>query len=388
MSEQIKINVLMTSPSSDMGGAEKTFWFLSSRLKADDRFEVFGAFPRGSLYPKLKLNFKVVQSLFCIEFIPRVRGLFFIVRGPLYLLTLLINALLCIKAILINKVNIVYVNSSIQLSAVLAAVLTRRKLVVFILEDYFYDNPKLRKWLFYLLAKHADILMCQTNTIKNSLLEIKERQVEIIRSGVYDSEAAQEIARHPDKKYFQVGIIGKIYPLKGQATFIKAIGQLIQEGLPVKGYIYGNCRRYSPNYFYFNKLKNYIEKMKLSENIIFVENQSLRSIYEGLDVVVIASQSESSPLVFSEALKFGKPVISTRTGVMADVGKDDENLLFFDFGNERQLAEKIKMLFSDKGLYFRLLKNGRETYQVYFNEDNVARQFVQLMTEVGHAHRD
>ena len=378
----------MTSPSSDMGGAEKTFWFLSSRLKVDGRFEIFGAFPRGSLFSKLKLNFKGIQSLFCVEFIPRAPGLFFIIRGPLYLLTLMINALLCIKAILINKIDIVYVNSSIQLSAVLAAVFTRRRLAVFILEDYFYDNLKLRKWLFRLLSKYADILMCQTNTIKNSLLEIKEQQVEVIYSGVYDIEEEQAIHSNPDSSSFRAGIIGKIYPLKGQATFIKAIGQLIQESLPVKGYIYGNCRRFSPNYFYLRKLENYIEKMKLSENIIFMENQSLRSIYEGLDAVIIASQSESSPLVFSEALKFGKPVISTRTGVMADVGKDGENILFFDYGDDRQLAEKIKMLHANKELYSKLVKNGRDTYQAYFNEEKIAIKFIQIMTEVANAHRN
>lgn len=378
----------MTSPSSDMGGAEKTFWFLSSRLKADNRFEAFGAFPKGGLYPKLIFNFKKVQRLFFIEFIPRTQGIFFIIRWPLYLLTLMTNILLCIKVILINKIDIVYVNSSIQISAVAAAVLTRRRLVVFVLEDYFYNNLKLRKWLFRLLSKYADILMCQTNTIKNSLLEIKGQQVEIIYSGVYDIKEEQAIHSNPDSNYFRVGIIGKIYPLKGQETFIKAIGQLIHEGLPVKGYIYGNCRRFSPNYFYLRKLKNYIEKMKLSENIIFMENQSLRSIYEGLDVVVIASQSESSPLVFSEALKFGNPVISTRTGVMADVEKDGENLLFYDFGDYIGLAAQIKRLYMDEGMRKRLVENGKKLYQQKFNEAIIAEKFVKILNEAAHAPRD
>jgi len=371
----------MTSPSSDMGGAEKTFWFLSSRLKADDRFEIYGAFPFGGLYSRLKLNFKKVQLLFSIEFIPRTRGLFMLIRWPWYVLTLTVNFLLCLKEILLNRIDVVYVNSSIQLSAVLAAVLTKRKLVVFIMEDYFYDNSRLREWLFLFLSRRADKLICQSSKIKNAILEAKKK-IEVIYSGVYDIEEKQSTFCNADLNYFKVGIIGKIYPLKGQETFIKAIGHLVQEGLPVKGYIYGNCRRFSPNYLYLHKLKNYINMMKLEKRISFAGQQSLRLMYERLDTLVIASQSESSPLVFSEALKFGKPVISTRTGVMADVGKDGENLLFFNFGDNKDLADRIKKLYMDRDLRKRLIENGRILYQKEFNEAVIAERFVNILKEV------
>ena len=377
----------MTSPSSDMGGAEKTFWFLSSRLKVDDRFEVFGAFPKGGLYPKLIFNFKKVQRLFFIEFIPRGSNLFSFLRWPLYLLTLTLNFFLCLKEIIFNQIDLVYVNSSIQLSAVLAARLTNQKLIIFVLEDYYYDNPGARNWLLNMLSKNAVLLLCQNSKLERDLKDIGGT-VKVIYAGAYEVEERPLPLKNPDPSSFNVGIIGKIYPLKGQVTVIASLERLVKEGFPIKVHILGGYRRFSKNYLYYRNIIKIIEDKGLTDRVAFEEPVSLSQIYQRLDVVVIASQSEGFSLVYPEALRFGKPVISTRTGVMADVGKDGENLLFFDYGNERQLAEKIRMLYSDKGLYSRLAKNGKDTYQAYFKEENIARQFVQIMTEVGHAHRD
>lgn len=376
----------MTSPSSDIGGAEKSFWFLSSKLREDEQFEIYGAFPKGRWYPKLKLNFKEVQPLFCIEFIPRGLSPFSILRWPLYVLTLAVNFLLCIGEILLKKIDLVYVNSSIQLSAVLAAILTGRKLVVFLPEDYFYNNLRLRKWLFILLSKAAHRLLCQSSKLEKDLKYLRGK-VRVIYAGAYEIEEQQSNEIKSDPLFFKVGIIGKIYPLKGQETFVKAIQCLVQEGWPVKGYILGGYRRFSNNYFYYKKLKRLIDRQGLKDRVIFAGPASLQGIYQGLDAVAIASESEGFCLVYPEALKFGRPVISTRTGVMADVGRDGENLLFFNYGEDRQLAEKIKKLYLDKELYSKIVQNGQNTYRTYFQEDLIARQFIQTITEVAHAHR-
>jgi len=132
MAEQRKIRVLMTSPSSDLGGAEKTFWFLSSRLKADARFEIFGAFPRGILFSRFKQNFTHTQVLMNQEFIPHN-----IFRWPFYCLVFSVNFVLCLKEILLCNTEMVYVNTSFNLSAVWAARIARKKLMVFVSEDYF-----------------------------------------------------------------------------------------------------------------------------------------------------------------------------------------------------------------------------------------------------------
>lgn len=377
----------MTSPSSDMGGAEKTFWFLSSQVKEDKKYEIYGAFPRGNLYPKLRANFKQVQALFFIEFIPRGLSPFSILRWPLYVLTLIINFLLCLKMIWLEQIDMVYVNSSIQFSAVLAARLTNRKLIVFVLEDYYYSNPGIRDRLFAVLSKNSEILLCQNKKLEKDLRSYGGK-VEMIYASAYEIESQPGHPKKTDPRFFNIGLVGKIYPLKGQAIMIAALGLLVKEGMPIKAHILGGYRMFSKNYFYYKELKRTIHDKCLMDNVVFDEPASLSQIYQGLDAVVIASNSEGFSLVYPEALKFGKPVISTRTGVMVDVGRDGENLIFFKHGNVLQLAEKIKLLYSNKGLYDRLVKNGKETYEIHFDKEKISRQFLHILDEVANARRD
>jgi glycosyltransferase involved in cell wall biosynthesis len=156
----------------------------------------------------------------------------------------------------------------------------------------------------------------------------------------------------------------------------------------VKGLILGDYRRFSKEANYFRKLQVYMKDKGLERDISFGRPFSLAEMYGKLDAVVIASESEGFSLVYPEALKSRKPVVSTRTGVMADVGKDGENLLFFDHGNERQLADKLKELHNNKSMRDRLVNGGLATYKTYFEEERIARQLIGALAEAAHANRD
>jgi glycosyltransferase involved in cell wall biosynthesis len=52
-----------------------------------------------------------------------------------------------------------------------------------------------------------------------------------------------------------------------------------------------------------------------------VSDETLASLYESSDCVLIPSRSESIPLVFSEALRFNKELIVTDVGDMGMLGR-------------------------------------------------------------------
>lgn len=373
MAEQRKIRVLMTSPSSDMGGAERSFWFLSTQLKTDPAFEVYGAFPPGTLYGKLKKNFLKVQPLLMVEFIPKATNLLWPFRLCFYLLTLAINIMLCIKEILLNRIDLVYVNSSVQLSSLLAAKMLGRRVVVFVREDYFYDRPGLKRWLFGLLIGSARLLFCQSKELAAQLKGVK---IIFLYDSAYELEDEPQNRMETPSPDFKIGLIGKIYPLKGQETLIRALGIVDGEHLPIKAYLYGSCRRFSSNQRYLRELKTLIRDLKLERKVVWAgEPVSLKKIYSGLDAVVIASENEGFSMVYPEALKFGKPVISTPTGIMAEVGREGENIMFFDHKDHQALAKMIASLYKGAGLRKHLADKGSELYQRMFNEKQTAETF-------------
>jgi glycosyltransferase involved in cell wall biosynthesis len=70
--------------------------------------------------------------------------------------------------------------------------------------------------------------------------------------------------------------------------------------------------------------KNFIKQESLEENVSWMGNvpdETLASLYESSDCVVIPSRSESIPLVFSEALRFDKDLIVTDVGDMGTLGR-------------------------------------------------------------------
>jgi glycosyltransferase involved in cell wall biosynthesis len=70
--------------------------------------------------------------------------------------------------------------------------------------------------------------------------------------------------------------------------------------------------------------KEFVKKEKLEDKVALVGNvtdQTLTSLYRSSDCIVIPSRSESIPLVFSEALAFGKELIVTDVGDMGMLGR-------------------------------------------------------------------
>ena len=70
--------------------------------------------------------------------------------------------------------------------------------------------------------------------------------------------------------------------------------------------------------------KNFIKQESLEEHVSWMGNvpdETLASLYESSDCVVIPSRSESIPLVFSEALQFDKDLIVTDVGDMGTLGR-------------------------------------------------------------------
>jgi glycosyltransferase involved in cell wall biosynthesis len=71
--------------------------------------------------------------------------------------------------------------------------------------------------------------------------------------------------------------------------------------------------------------RNFIKVKEIGERVAFMENvsdEALASLYASSRCVVIPSRSESIPLVFSEALNFGKELIVTDVGDMGMLGRE------------------------------------------------------------------
>jgi len=114
---------------------------------------------------------------------------------------------------------------------------------------------------------------------------------------------------------------------------------------------------------YSEELLNLIRDLELEKDVHLIGSlprEDLRKLYVACDIFVLPSLMEASPLVISEAMASGKPVIATGIGSTSLQIKDGWNGFIVKPGNEKQLAEKMKYLLENLMEIERMGRNSRE----------------------------
>jgi glycosyltransferase involved in cell wall biosynthesis len=106
-----------------------------------------------------------------------------------------------------------------------------------------------------------------------------------------------------------------------------------------------------------------------------VSDETLASLYESSDCVVIPSRSESIPLVFSEALRFNKELIVTDVGDMGMLGRQYGVARVIPSTNIMALKEVMKetVQLKDNGNQARSEARREELKQLFDIETSVER---------------
>jgi len=113
---------------------------------------------------------------------------------------------------------------------------------------------------------------------------------------------------------------------------------------------------------YPNYLLRLIKKHKLLDRIEFTGILTEREMADKLTktkIFVMPSTIENSPNTLGEAMMLGVPTISAFTGGIAQMGKDEDEILYYRDNDPAYLAYQIRRLFTDSELYEKLSKQGR-----------------------------
>ncbi len=131
-----------------------------------------------------------------------------------------------------------------------------------------------------------------------------------------DKPEKQQRLKKPEGPY-RFLFVGRIERVKGIDLLLQSMAYLKKEALSVHLTVVGKGGME-------DWAKNFIKEKALEEHVSWMGNvpdETLASLYESSDGVVIPSRSESIPLVFSEALRFNKELIVTDVGDMGMLGR-------------------------------------------------------------------
>jgi len=225
------------------------------------------------------------------------------------------------------------------------------------------------------VLSEIDKLIVATTDEKDNLQTIYSTPpdiIEIIPPGVDTNhfypipiDEAKEFIGIPENEKM-ILFVGRIEPLKGIDTLLRAISQLKQADIlqkcPHYLYIIGgnpNSNRVKMNRE-MQRLQDLCSELSLDDLVLFLgkRNQdSLQYYYSAAEMLVMPSHYESFGLVALEAMSCGTPVIATQVGGLQHLVWDQETGFIIPNDNPDALEEKITVLICKPELRERMSKN-------------------------------
>jgi glycosyltransferase involved in cell wall biosynthesis len=113
-----------------------------------------------------------------------------------------------------------------------------------------------------------------------------------------------------------VGIVGRLVPIKNHELFLEMARIIVEQAENVHFVIVGDGERRAA-------LERQVRAMGLEEHVSFTGwIQDLRPLLRALNVLVLSSDNEGTPVSVIEALTVGIPVVATAVGGVPDVLED------------------------------------------------------------------
>ena len=107
--------------------------------------------------------------------------------------------------------------------------------------------------------------------------------------------------------------------------------------------------------------------------------QETKNIMKNCFCLVLPSLTEGLGRVLMEAMALSKPVIGSNVGGIPDLIKDKQNGFLFEPGRSNELAEKLKILLSNRGLARKMGERGREMIEIRFSNQKYLENYLKMI---------
>ncbi len=190
----------------------------------------------------------------------------------------------------------------------------------------------------------------------------------------------------PDKKEsgaFNIGIIGRLTPLKGHTYFLRAIARVLHRvnTASIKIWIVGDAS--ASRQGYKRELQILIKRLGLGHCVEFLgTQQNIAQVLSGLNLLVLASiYHEAFGRVIIEAQAARVPVVATRVGGVVDIIDDNLTGLLVAPSDVEGLTQAIIKVMKDKSLVSYFVKNAYRKVKQKFSLELMSKKTLGVYRE-------
>jgi glycosyltransferase involved in cell wall biosynthesis len=370
-------NILFISHSGNGGGAENV---LAHTI--NDTFENSSKYKRFVIYPKFQgLQFKkmlnpnvysrvvfyrsnssnTLKSIICN--IINVPGLFYLL-GFCYL----------------KRINVIYINSSVNFIGTIVGILTRTKVIWHIHEQ---PNDKVKIIPNYIRNIYKNIFISpKFNLIFVSgfsrekwekTLSIKIEKASIVYPPVRSTESSFLIKKTNSE--FCFGYLGALVNEKNIISLLEAFATIVKLNTTLEVNL-----KIAGNGLLRTEIKQMCDELGIADRVEILKfNSDVSDFFSKIDALVQPSYSESWGLVALEAMSYGKAVVLTKESGLKEILKDGVDCLFIDPLDTVDIAKKMNFLLDNKLDCSKIAENGFLKFQSFNFNDNFNRAVQSLV---------
>ena len=236
------------------------------------------------------------------------------------------------------------------------------------------------------LAKRTDVLVSVSTRVRDELLALgigRPEQWRVVPLGLElgdllggpaeRSPSRAALGLPPDGKL--VGIVGRLAAIKDHGTFLEMAAKLASARTDVSFVVAGD-----------GSLRESLEaraKSLLGNRIRFLGwATDLPVLYGALDVVVLTSRNEGTPVALIEAGAAGLPVVATDVGGVAEVVRDGASGFVVPPGDASALAARVGTLLDEPEAARGMGLAGREWVRARFSSERLVDDLTALYDEL------
>jgi glycosyltransferase involved in cell wall biosynthesis len=348
-------NILILHGSNDLYGASKVLLNVVDCLNAN-QYKVHVILPfKGNLDNKL-IDIVHKLSYFKLGVFRKKYLNFFGLINRSY--NILKSTIQIIKYIKNNEIDIVYSNTSVIWSGILASYISNRKSVVHI-HEIPYGNNLYNIVSGFFFKYFVDSIIVVSKKVRDHWGKYYDfNKIKIIYNySEFENEYSQKSGKK--KSEYIISNISRIVPQKGIEYFIEISKEMLRLDNKFKFNIIGDTLTNSNNYL--EKLKKIIKNYNLENKIFF------KGFKRNIKVQILESDlilqtpvfPDSLPTVLIDSLSLNKPVVSTDLGGCAEILNYGKNGILIPTKNASVCAQIINQYSSDKNLQEKHLKNAK-----------------------------
>jgi lipopolysaccharide heptosyltransferase II len=282
---------------------------------------------------------------------------------------------------IIKKEEIDIVHARSRVPAWIAYFACRRTRAILVTTCHGYYQ----KHFFSVVMGWAKRVIVLSNVIARHMIEdfsVPHERIKLVPRSVDLEKFKYRDPKDKRKEDFNVGIIGRITPLKGHLHFIKAMARISRLVPRLKIWIVGDAP--ASKEAYKEELQILVRRLGLWHCTEFLGTQrDIPGILENLDLVVLATTThEAFGRVVVEAQACGVPVVATKVGGVIDIIEDGKNGLLVPPADAKSMAEAIMRIYRDTQFARELAQNAYAKVKEKYNVELMVKNTLDVYREV------